>query len=101
MVESVVVNDGKMSRNDTQESSRDQWRLSIGKVEEDGLGNNLGEIGEPSSQRAPVAGEPVRKISVTVCFVLLPVHDVDVQCFKIVICCSSAACTSCDPQCTG
>ena len=33
--------------------------------EEDGLGNNFGEIGEPSSQRAPVAGEPVRKISVT------------------------------------
>ena len=41
--------------------------------EEDGLGNNFGEIGEPSSQRAPVAGEPVRKISVTVCFVLLAI----------------------------
>ena len=41
--------------------------------EDDGLGNNFGEIGEPSSQRAPVAGEPVRKISVTVCFVLLAI----------------------------
>ena len=45
--------------------------------EDDGLGNNFGEIGEPSSQRAPVAGEPVRKISVTVCFVLLENDLVD------------------------
>ena len=67
----VEINDGtiKLRMGDAIEDNDDDED----EEEEDGLGNNFGEIGEPSSQRAPVAGEPVRKISVTVCFVLLAI----------------------------
>ena len=67
----VEINDGtiKLRMGDAIEDNDDDEY----EEEEDGLGNNFGEIGEPSSQRAPVAGEPVRKISVTACFVLLAI----------------------------
>ena len=69
----VEINDGtiKLRMGDAIEDNGDDE--DDDDEEEDGLGNNFGEIGEPSSQRAPVAGEPVRKISVTVCFVLLAI----------------------------
>ena len=67
----MEINDGtiKLRMGDAIEDNDDDDNDD--EEEDDGLGNNFGEIGEPSSQRAPVAGEPVRKISVTACFVLL------------------------------
>ena len=68
----VEINDGtiKPRMEDAIEDNDDD---EDDEEEDDGLGNNFGEIGEPSSQRAPGAGEPVRKISVTLCFVLLTI----------------------------
>ena len=68
----MEINDGtiKLRMGDVIEDNDDD---EDDDEEEDGLGNNFGEIGEPSSQRASVASEPVRKISVTVCFVLLAI----------------------------